>query len=126
MVNAFCNYIENKTYNTVIREASLFERVSEDEMMAQPLSEETILMDDIIISRFSKYKTTSKEMLRKLADMMKNHGRNIDSNSSFESIFNNNNQNNYLIRDNSSLIKTMKSLPLKSKPINRIPYLKVK
>lgn len=125
MVNAFCNYIENKTYNTVIREASLFERVSEEEMMAQPLSEETILMDDIIISRFNKYKTSSKEMLRKLAEMTKNHGRNIDSNSSFESIFNNN-QSISLIRDNSSLIKTMKSLPLKSKPINRIPYLKVK
>lgn len=125
MVKAFCNCIENKTYNTVIREASLFERVSEEEMMAQPLSEETILMDDIIISRFSKYKTTSKEMLRKLAEMTKNQGRNIDSNSSFESIFNNN-QSISLIRDNSSLIKTMKSLPLKSKPINRIPYLKVK
>ena len=44
----------NQDFTTVIREASLFERVSENEMISQPLSDDTILMDDIVYS--TKYR----------------------------------------------------------------------
>lgn len=123
-VNEPVNYLDNKAYTTVIREASLFERVSENEMMAQPLSDDTILMDNIIISKFSKNKPSVKEMLKKLGELTK-ISRNEDSNNSFGSIFDNNDSTDQF-NDRSLLLKTMKSLPLKVKQGNRIPYLRVK
>ena len=58
--------------------------------------------------------------------MTRNLSRNIETNDSFQSIFNIKEGETPIHANSSSLLKTMKSIPMRSSQNHKIPYFKVK